>query len=65
MASEKVPHNKTTVTMMVILIALFVIGIILRWDYISREVSDSFKSRFSTEEKAPSTETLPEPASAE
>lgn len=72
MSEEKIPHNRTTVTVMVVMIALFMIGIIVRWEYVSQEVSGSFNNLFSPrEQKAPmkadssATDTVKSPASAE
>lgn len=74
MSEEKIPHNKTTVTVMVVMIVLFIIGIIVRWEYVSREASGSFNNLFSPREQqapakpdssAAATDTVRSPASVE
>lgn len=46
-----VPHHKTTVRVMVIIIAMLIICIVTRWEYVKKEVTDAVNSRFKTEQK--------------
>lgn len=48
--AEKTPVHKPTVIIMVAVIVLFLIGIIIRWDYIKKEVTDTMQHMFPTEE---------------
>lgn len=49
------PYNKTTVAILLALIVLFIIGIVIRRDYIKKEVTDVFRNRFSTQENVTDT----------
>lgn len=44
--NNEIKHRKRTLIIMIILIALFVIGIIVRWDYISGEITESVQHMF-------------------
>lgn len=40
-------NRKRTIIIMVALMAMFVVGIIIRWDYISGEITASWQNLFS------------------
>lgn len=44
-------NSKRNVYSMIIIIVLFIIGIIIRWDYVSSEISESVKSRLTPEKE--------------
>lgn len=48
--TEKTPVHKPTVIIMIAIIIMFIIGIIIRWDYIKKEVTDTVQHMFPTEE---------------
>ena len=52
--------QNTNVKLMIILIILFVIGIIIRWDYISGEITDSFTGLFEERGGADSIQAVPD-----
>ena len=48
---KEIKNSKRNIYMMFVIIGLFIIGIILRWDYVSSEISESVKSRFNPDEE--------------
>ena len=51
---EQVPVNRRNIVIMIILALMFIVGIIIRWDYISKEAGESIGRYF---EPADTTET--------
>lgn len=51
---EKIKPNKTNLYILMGLIVLFLIGIIVRWDYVSKELKNGFESYFPPTEQVDS-----------
>lgn len=54
---EDIKPNKTNLYVFLILIGLFLIGIISRWDYISKELKSGFEAYFPPTEQVDSSKT--------
>ena len=46
---KKLKSSKRNVKMIIIIMVLFIIGIIIRWDYVSTEISEGWKRGFNPE----------------
>lgn len=47
---KKVPQHKPTIYIMAAIILMFIVGIFTRWDYIEKEVTDTFRRLFPAEQ---------------
>ena len=50
-APESAPRNKQNIIVMIAVIVMFLIGIIFRWDFVKKEMSETFRNLFRTEQK--------------